>query len=104
MLTTWDAIAGVSDSKVMLITRETGLERIALVGGLAANRRLRARMAEVEAELGVEVRFPPTALCTDNAAMIAAVADPMLREGRVAGLELEAFSRVPLEARPEGWS
>ena len=82
----------------------TGLERIALVGGLAANRRLRARMAEVEAELGVEVRFPPTALCTDNAAMIAAVADPMLREGRVAGLELEAFSRVPLEARPEGWS
>ncbi len=82
----------------------TGLPRLALVGGLAANRRLRAGMTEIGQELGVEVRFPPPALCTDNAAMIAAVADRLLREGRLARLDLEAFSRVPPEARPEGWS
>lgn len=99
-----EAMVDVLVTKARRALAATGLERIALVGGLAANRRLRARMTQLEGELGVEVRFPPTALCTDNAAMIAAVADHMLREGRVASLELEAFSRVPLEARPEGWS
>ena len=44
--------------------------RLAIGGGVAANRRLRAR-AEA---LGVEVRVPPPALCTDNAAMIASAA------------------------------
>ena len=99
-----EAVVDVLVTKARRALAVTGLDRMALVGGLAANRRLRARMAEVEAELGVEVRFPPTALCTDNAAMIAAVADLLLREGRLARLDLEAFSRAPLEARPEGRS
>jgi N6-L-threonylcarbamoyladenine synthase len=73
----------------------TGLSRLALVGGLAANTRLRERMAELAQKLSIETRFPPFALCTDNAAMIGAVADGMLRAGRVAPLDLEAFSRVP---------
>ena len=73
----------------------TGLRRLALVGGLAANTRLRERMAELAQRLSIETRFPPIALCTDNAAMIGAVADGMLRAGRIAPLDLEAFSRVP---------
>ncbi len=73
----------------------TGLERLALVGGLAANSRLRERIAELAKARGVETRMPPIALCTDNAAMIGAVADGMLLAGRVATLDLEAFSRVP---------
>jgi N6-L-threonylcarbamoyladenine synthase len=73
---------------------QTKLARIALVGGLAANTRLRERVAELARELAIETHFPPFALCTDNAAMIGAVADGMLREGRVAPLDLEAFSRV----------
>jgi N6-L-threonylcarbamoyladenine synthase len=44
--------------------------RVAIGGGVAANRRLRAR---TEA-LGVEVHVPPPELCTDNAAMIASAA------------------------------
>jgi N6-L-threonylcarbamoyladenine synthase len=50
--------------------RETGLERLAVGGGVAANRLLRERVGE----LGVEVHVPPPALCTDNAAMIASAA------------------------------
>jgi N6-L-threonylcarbamoyladenine synthase len=72
----------------------TGQRRLAVVGGLAANSRLRERMAGLPPP--VEVRFPPVALCTDNAAMIAAVADRMLADGQTASLDLEAFSRVPL--------
>jgi N6-L-threonylcarbamoyladenine synthase len=44
--------------------------RLAIGGGVAANRRLRARAVG----LGVEVHVPPPELCTDNAAMIASAA------------------------------
>jgi N6-L-threonylcarbamoyladenine synthase len=44
----------------------TGFERIAVVGGVAANSELRAALPEA--------RFAPLALCTDNAAMIASAA------------------------------
>jgi N6-L-threonylcarbamoyladenine synthase len=44
--------------------------RLAIGGGVAANRKLRAR-AEA---LGVPVKIPPPELCTDNAAMIASAA------------------------------
>ncbi len=48
----------------------TGLDRLAVGGGVAANGPLRSRLAG----LGVELDVPPTALCTDNAAMIASAA------------------------------
>jgi N6-L-threonylcarbamoyladenine synthase len=44
--------------------------RLAIGGGVAANRLLRERAAS----LGVEVHVPPPSLCTDNAAMIASAA------------------------------
>jgi N6-L-threonylcarbamoyladenine synthase len=49
---------------------ETGLERLAIGGGVAANGPLRERLVT----LGVEIDVPPIALCTDNAAMIASAA------------------------------
>jgi N6-L-threonylcarbamoyladenine synthase len=48
----------------------TGLRRVAIGGGVAANGPLRDRLAG----LGVELGVPPRALCTDNAAMIASAA------------------------------
>jgi N6-L-threonylcarbamoyladenine synthase len=55
---------------------ETGLERLAVGGGVAANGPLRERLAE----LAPTVHVPARALCTDNAAMIASAArftDPL---------------------------
>jgi N6-L-threonylcarbamoyladenine synthase len=49
---------------------QTGCDRLAIGGGVAANGPLRARLAG----LGVALDVPPTALCTDNAAMIASAA------------------------------
>jgi N6-L-threonylcarbamoyladenine synthase len=49
---------------------QTGLERLAIGGGVAANSELRKAVAE----LGVPVWVPPMELCTDNAAMIAGAA------------------------------
>ena len=48
---------------------------VALGGGVAANRRLRARVGELCAEHGLPLKLVPAALCTDNAAMIAAAAE-----------------------------
>lgn len=92
-----EAVADVLVEKARRALATTGLGRLAVVGGLAANTRLRARMAELAQKTGAVVAFPPVSLCTDNAAMIASVADRMLSEGRVADLGLEAFSRIPLE-------
>jgi N6-L-threonylcarbamoyladenine synthase len=49
---------------------QTGLERLAIGGGVAANSELRKAVEE----LGVPVWVPPMELCTDNAAMIAGAA------------------------------
>jgi N6-L-threonylcarbamoyladenine synthase len=66
----------------------TGLERLAIGGGVAANGPLRARLAELGAELDV----PPPALCTDNAAMIASAARyvPVLAYPGYLGLDVYA--------------
>lgn len=48
----------------------TGLDRLAVGGGVAANGELRRRLVE----LGASVHLPPSVLCTDNAAMIGGAA------------------------------
>jgi N6-L-threonylcarbamoyladenine synthase len=48
----------------------TGVERLAIGGGVAANSELRERIEQ----LGVPTWIPPMSLCTDNAAMIAGAA------------------------------
>ncbi len=50
--------------------QRTGLERLAVGGGVAANGALRRRLGE----LGASVHVPERVLCTDNAAMIASAA------------------------------
>jgi N6-L-threonylcarbamoyladenine synthase len=49
---------------------QTGIERLAIGGGVAANGPLRERLAA----LGIPLGVPPRELCTDNAAMIASAA------------------------------
>ena len=72
--------------------------RLAVVGGVAANRRLRAALESAARADGFHVIFPPPALCTDNAAMIAAAGARLLARGERHGLALNSFSRVPLGA------
>lgn len=54
--------------------RAEGVPAVALVGGVAANGRLRTLVAEAAAASGLDLAVPDRALCTDNAAMIGAAA------------------------------
>jgi N6-L-threonylcarbamoyladenine synthase len=78
---------------------DEGLSHLAVVGGVAANRRLRERLAAAGAEDGFRAVFPPPELCTDNAVMVAAAGARLLARGVRDDLALEAFSRLPLGAR-----
>ncbi|MEA2308221.1 MAG: tRNA N6-adenosine threonylcarbamoyltransferase [Thermoleophilaceae bacterium] len=89
--------AAVVDSliaRVRAALERERLDRLAIGGGVAANSELRARIEELAEELEVEVWIPPRDLCTDNAAMIAAVArytEPIAYPGY---LSLDASARV----------
>ncbi len=83
-------VADVLAIKVRRAVQRVRPASIVVGGGVAANTAIRARLAAEAARLGLALRLPPMKYCTDNAAMIAAVAYHHLRAGRTAGLDLEA--------------
>jgi len=93
-----EAIIDVLIDKTLQATNENSISRIVVCGGVAANSRLRLRFVEVTAKAGIELFIPPMILCTDNAAMIAALGEIMLKNGRADSLDLNAVSRWPLVA------
>jgi N6-L-threonylcarbamoyladenine synthase len=69
----------------------TGLKRLAVGGGVAANRPFRAALERMVAEEGAELFIPPMALCTDNAAMAAQAVEKWRRQ---------LWAPLDLDARP----
>ncbi|MDP3703312.1 MAG: tRNA (adenosine(37)-N6)-threonylcarbamoyltransferase complex transferase subunit TsaD, partial [Candidatus Omnitrophota bacterium] len=85
-----EAAVDILVTKTLRACQRTGIRRVVVGGGVASNRRLRARFAEEAAEKKLEVVFPPPRLCVDNGAMVAGVGFPLLQLGRVAALTLNA--------------
>ncbi|MCL2605514.1 MAG: tRNA (adenosine(37)-N6)-threonylcarbamoyltransferase complex transferase subunit TsaD [Defluviitaleaceae bacterium] len=66
------AVVDVLAENAVKAARDKGYGDIALAGGVACNRALRAEMEKACEENGLRLWMPPPILCTDNAAMIAA--------------------------------
>jgi len=77
--------------------RDHGLGTLVLVGGVAANRRLRQLLERRCQRDGLQWRLAPLAYCTDNAAMIGVAACQRLAAGQRSSAELGVAARLPLE-------
>jgi len=75
------AIVDVLAAKAEKALKQTGLKRLVVAGGVGANKRLRARLAQSLPRLKAQAYFPPLELCTDNGAMIAFAAGERVKAG-----------------------
>jgi N6-L-threonylcarbamoyladenine synthase len=78
-------------SRLLRAVEDTGLTTVVAGGGVAANSRLRAILAE---QKGLTCVFPPLKLCTDNGAMIAGVGYQYLKRGETSPWDVNASARV----------
>lgn len=76
--------------KTELAVRRTGVRRLSLSGGVAANSELREAFTALAPKMRAEVYLPPKRFCTDNAAMIAAAGAAAYARGARSDLRLTA--------------
>ena len=82
--------------KAMLAAKEKKVEKLAMAGGVSANRELRRRMAEECEKAGIPLYMPRLELCGDNGAMIASAAYWRYLRGETADLTLNAVPGLRL--------
>lgn len=70
-----DVAVGLVVDRTVKAVQEYGIHQVILAGGVSANSYLRSEMKEAMEKLGVNINIPPMWCCTDNAAMIAKVAE-----------------------------
>jgi tRNA N6-adenosine threonylcarbamoyltransferase len=92
-----EAIVDVLVDKTRRAALENNINQVVVCGGVAANSRLRQKFSEAALKEKIELFIPPVILCTDNAAMIAAIGEVLLKSGRRDSLALNAVSRWPLK-------
>ncbi|MGB9789581.1 tRNA (adenosine(37)-N6)-threonylcarbamoyltransferase complex transferase subunit TsaD [Thermotoga caldifontis] len=85
-----EAVVDVLVWKTMHAAELMGMKKVLLVGGVAANSRLREKLAEECSKRNLELYVPPVELCMDNAAMIARAGLDLARRGKFSDLSLNA--------------
>ena len=90
-----ESVVDVLVAKALSAVRAKKCGHLAVVGGVASNSRLRARIVEEAARSGIAVHIPSPALCTDNGAMVAAMGYWHLSQGKSLPLDLDVFSKMP---------
>lgn len=103
-----EAIVRVLVDRAFVAVRSSGVNALAVVGGVSANSRLRALLTARAQEEDVRLALPPMAYCTDNAAMIASAGRQLLMSGQEPSMNLEIVpslrpgtyaDRAPIHAR-----
>jgi N6-L-threonylcarbamoyladenine synthase len=91
-----DAVIDTLSIKCRRALQETRLSTLVVAGGVGANRRLRAVLTSMVADVGAQVFYPRLEFCTDNGAMIAYAGLVRLKAGQKDDLSIRARPRWAL--------
>lgn len=92
-----EAVVDTLMIKVRRALKKLGYKQLVIAGGVSANKRLRAQMADFMQSIGGKVFYPRIEFCTDNGAMIAYAGMFRYKLGVRAGLEIDVKPRWPLD-------
>lgn len=90
-----DVAVGLVIDRTEKVVKQYGINQVILAGGVSANSYLRSEMSKSMEKLGVDLHIPPMWCCTDNASMIAKVAERLY--------DLKIFASLDLGVDPN-WS
>jgi len=85
-----EAVVDVLVGKVVMAAERCGVGRVVIGGGVAANSRLRQRLADECVRRRLDLIMPPLRYSLDNAAMVAGLGYHLLRSGMTSDLTLDA--------------
>lgn len=94
-----EAVTDVLVDHTMLAAKNLGVDKVAMAGGVACNKGLRAKMDEACQNNGYRLYYPEPIFCTDNAAMIGAAGYYEYIKGKRDGWDLNAVPGVKLGER-----
>lgn len=83
-------------TRIEQASRQTGIKRIAIAGGVSANSGLRRTLTNLADEKGWEVFIPAFEYCTDNAGMIAIAAHYKFLKKEFCSIDVTPLARMPL--------
>lgn len=92
------AVVDVLVTKTIRAAKEKSIDTITIAGGVSANSLLRSNFRALAHKNGLKITFPDMSLCTDNGAMIAALAYYKYQDGDTSDIYLDAMANAPLGA------
>lgn len=92
-----EAVVEVLVAKTLEAAERTGMQTVALAGGVAANSRLREALQEACTDRGLTLKIPELRYCTDNAAMIGCAGYYRYLTGVRGGLDLNAIPNLQID-------
>ena len=92
-----EAVVDTLKIKCRRALQQQDCNKLVIAGGVGANKRLRAELAEMITQLDGELYYPRVEFCTDNGAMIAQVGCFRLMAGETQALEIDARARWSMQ-------
>lgn len=96
-----EAVTDTIVIKCMRALKQADMKRIVVGGGVSANKELRRKLSLALEKIGGQAYYPPLALCSDNAGMIAYAGFLRLQAGQTNPLALNVKARWPLVDLPQ---
>ena len=89
-----EAITEILIKKLTTAVKQTGVNSIAIAGGVSANSMLRAKAEKIAINMNLNLHIPHPTYCTDNAAMIAITGKMKYESGKIDDLSMRPFASL----------